>query len=617
MGILFSKEARLKSREAVQVFSIICGAISLFFVGLFPASTLGISLPLGLLSPALGVLVMHLFLIYPKKKGLPEYRYVFLGFNYLIVASAVALRFLGRSPPFWLVDVFVGLCVLVALGSVGNTLLTSRDFWARRRARLLSLVMLLSFITATSMFWAVIWEIPRISLERVLAISLIFPAAFAGIFLKEDVFNLERMFKRGAHQLLILGLAVTFALLLGLGWSEWGIHSDREWMLWVAIAIVVIAVARPVSTVFENKIHRWIQTKVFYPDVDKTFENASSLHQFLTDLARHCETNLNMKRISFSFFLDPTQKWTDSNSQVWELRANDLVRIYSNESRFVYSSTLYRGASPIGEIRFDGDDSLAFDPYSSPDWAGVVRDTARCLEILCLREFISIQQSFLAVGRMQSLLAHQMKNPLAIMKVCAGILASHIKDNEEAEELIKTIQDEVGRVSAAIQGVFEHSRRVEERQKTHLGTVIAQVKENVLSRFPGREFETSYWHGSERDDTKALIPIWVERDGLRQALNNLVVNAYEAGSPWVGVEIHFSPNDFSLVVRDRGPGLAEKMDLFKPFVTTKTHGTGLGLAHVKAFMDRNSGQIRVTSKRGEGSVFTLDFPNQFVLNDQI
>lgn len=617
MGMIFSKEARAKSFEAVEIFSLICFLISIFFLLVLPAETLGFPFSFGLWTPLLAALVMHLFLVYPKKKGNLFVRYGFLGSAYVLVLLMAVGKIAGRSPPYWAVDVFMGWCLLVALGSVGNTLLTSRDFWARRRARLISLVMLLSFTTAMSMFWAAVWDIPRISLERILAISFIFPAAFAGIFLKEDVFNLERLFKRGAHQLLFLGMAVTFALLMGLGWSEWGIHSGREWMLWVAIAIVVLAVARPASVLFENQIHRWIQTKVFYPDMERFFEDSKSLHQFLSDLSQHFETHLNMRRISFSFFADPTQKWSPSNSQAWEFRSGQLIRVYSQDEDFVFTSLLQRGSACIGKISFDGDDSLAFDPYGSIDWTQTVRDLARRLEILCLREFISIQQSYLAVGRMQSLLAHQMKNPLAIIKVCAGLLASHVKNNEEGEELIKTIQDEVGRVSAAIQGVFDHAGRVEEKQKIHLGMILAQVRENVLSRFSGREFEISYWRDGERDDAQALIPVWMERDGLRQSLNNLVVNAFEAGSSWVGVEIHFNTNEVSVVVKDRGPGLTEKIDLFKPFVTTKTHGTGLGLAHVKAFMDRNSGQIRVSTKRGEGSTFILDFPTQFVLNESI
>ncbi|MDB5036615.1 MAG: hypothetical protein JWQ35_143 [Bacteriovoracaceae bacterium] len=624
-GVSSHKELRLKSWEAVETFSTICLLVSLFFLILLPATTLGIPFSFSVLLPLLGVLVMHLFLVYPKHKGSKQIRYSVLGLSYGALLVIGIIRATGQTTALGISDLFVqnlgvptmGICFLVALGSLGNTLLTSRDFWARRRARLLSLVVLLSFISAISLFWAFIWESPHISLERVLSISLIFPTAFAVIFLKENVFNLERMFRRGLHQLLLLGMAVTLAILVGLSWSQWRLEPGREWMLWMAIAVVVIAVTRPAGSLFENTIHKWIQTKVRYPKVAELFENASSLCDFLSELSRHFESHLNMKNITFAFFQDPTQLWKATNEQVWRFHDRELTRSYSEANDLLYSSVLYQGQIPIGEIRFDGGDSLAFDPYTSPDWAGVVRDIARCLEILCLREFIAIQQSYLAVGRMQSLLAHQMKNPLAIIKVCAGLLNSRIREDEEGEELIKTIQGEVGRVSAAIQGVFEHSSRTESRQRIHLGSVLAQVKENALARFPKCEFEISYWSEKSRDDTQAMFGIWIEKEGLRQALSNLVVNAFEAGSTWVGIEVHFSSKEFSLIVKDRGPGLHEKIDLFKPFVTTKSHGTGLGLAHVKAFMDRSSGQIKVQSKRGEGTTFVLEFSKQFVMNDSL
>jgi hypothetical protein len=261
----------------------------------------------------------------------------------------------------------------------------------------------------------------------VLAISLLFPSAIAAIFLKENVFNLERLFRTGVHQLLILAVAITFALLVGLAWSQWAPGAKQEWLLWVAIAIVVIFLARPASVLFESRIHRLIQTQVRYPDVNDLFEQSKNLTDFLRALSAHFVSHLNMKFVHFSFFQDPTKPWGPSNEQRWEYHKGHLLRIYDPSVQTLYRSYLYRGDETIGEIRFDGGDALAFDPYSSKDWAICLRHTARCLEILSLREFISIQQSFLAVGRMQSLIAHQMKNPLAIIKVCAGLLTTHVR----------------------------------------------------------------------------------------------------------------------------------------------------------------------------------------------
>ena len=109
----------------------------------------------------------------------------------------------------------------------------------------------------------------------------------------------------------------------------------------------------------------------------------------------------------------------------------------------------------------------------------------------------------------------------------------------------------------------------------------------------------------------------MEPDGIRQTLTNLVVNAFEAGSSEVVLRIKLAHASLSIEVIDNGPGLPEKIDLFKPFVTTKPNGTGLGLAQVKSFVDRNDGSLHVKSNGGQGTTFTLEFSRQFVLNEGV
>lgn len=616
VGVSLVRQDRLRSSQATQIFSLLCFLVSLFFLSFLEVLSFTQGLAFTLLPLFISALSMHLFWVYPKEKARPWVRRILFSATYLGALLLAGLDFFrSETMAFhWLSPIFCGLCLLVGLGSLVNTLLTSRDFWARRRARLISFAMVGSFVLAVVVFWTSMMEVPRISLERLLAVSLIFPAAFSGIFLKENVFNLERLFRRGVHQLLLLAVASSFAVLVGIGWSQWVPLSSQEWWLWVAIAIGVILVARPASQLFEDRIHKLIQTRVRYPDVSDLFENSKSLGDFLKSFCAHCEENLNMRSIRLSFFQDPTQAWSLANSQSWDFKDSMMIRSYDLKEDVQYRNLLLRGDESIGEICFEGGDSLAFDPFSSREWTEVVRTLSRCIEILSMREFVAVQQSFLAVGRMQSLIAHQMKNPLAIIKVCAGLLANHMKGNEEGEELLRTIQDEVARVASAVQSVFEHSSQRSAPERVHLGAVLSQIKENVLARFPNREIEVSYWIDEKRDEAMSVFGIWIEKEGFRQALTNLVVNAFEAGSSWVGLEVRLNKKEFSVVVRDRGPGVSEKLDLFKPFVTTKPHGTGLGLSHVKSFVDRNKGQIRVESRKGEGSSFTLEFSRDFVLN---
>jgi signal transduction histidine kinase len=277
-----------------------------------------------------------------------------------------------------------------------------------------------------------------------------------------------------------------------------------------------------------------------------------------------------------------------------------------------------RGDFKIGELSLEGSDGLAFDPQHSAEWADCVRSISRCLELLCLRDFVSIQQGFLAVGRMQSLLAHEMKNPLAIIKVCSGILTSHIQGDEEAEELLKTIQDEVRRISIGIQHVFDQSAQTGQKSRVNLSQIFEEIRTSVFQRFSNTILEFSMWKNGEKQPTQeALLWVWMDREGLMQTLRNLIINAFEAKATKVEIEVHQTDQQLSLIVRDNGGGIAEELDLFKPFMTTKPQGTGLGLTNVKAFVDQNGGQIRVQTKRKEGTTFILDFSKQFVMNGEV
>ncbi|MGA0164427.1 MAG: sensor histidine kinase, partial [Bdellovibrionota bacterium] len=273
----------------------------------------------------------------------------------------------------------------------------------------------------------------------------------------------------------------------------------------------------------------------------------------------------------------------------------------------------------LGEIRYSGGDGIAFDPHNSRDWENVCRDVARCLELLILREYLVTQQSLLAVGRMQALLAHEMKNPLAVIKVCAGILQDRLHGDEDSEECLRTIDSEVNRVSHAVQKVFTHSSSHEKRARTELCHLIQTLRQMALARFPDRQIQLQF--KSEEgiaDNFESLkIWVWIEPEAFQQCLMNLVVNAFEAASPEVTLTVELEKEKrLRLIVQDRGSGIAPGVELFKPFLSTKAFGTGLGLSQVKSCVERHLGRIYVKSKEGRGSSFYLDFPSSIFVKQE-
>ncbi|PIR22667.1 MAG: hypothetical protein COV44_06750 [Deltaproteobacteria bacterium CG11_big_fil_rev_8_21_14_0_20_45_16] len=611
-----------KTQESVEVFSVLCFFLSIFFLLSLPSLTLGLHYPVSLLTPLMGGLILHLFCVYPKRKGSDRIRIGLIVLGYLAATTLIGWRVIiwddKSSTKVWhFADlVFLGLCLISAMCALGNTLFTSKDFWARRRARILSVVFILFFIGLVSVFFSFLWTGPRISWERILGVSVLFPVAFAFVFSKENVFDLERIFRRGLHQILFMGIAVLFAVLVGMSWQQLSDQTTQyDWILWSTIAMCVVLVARPVGLWFEARLGSLIQLRVRFPKVDEIFEASENLENFLTKLSQHFHDYLNMESVTFRFYRDPTNPWSKDNEQIWQYREGRLQRMYAYQNQCFYFSNLKRGSLNMGDISFSGGDALAFDPVTSASWDRVVHAVAQCLELLVLRDYLLSQQGLLAVGRMQALLAHEMKNPLAVIKICSGLLQSHIDESEEAEEIVRTIQNEVERVSDAIQGIFNHSGRDEKRDRVDLYQLIEKVKQSCLARFPRNSIELKLLVDSDQIEWKeGALWMWTEREGLRQSLMNLVINAFEAGSDWVGIEIYArSRQHLRIVVKDHGPGIPKELDLFKPFVTTKANGTGLGLSHVKAFVDRHSGRIQVSSRSQKGTSFVMEFSPEFVL----
>ncbi|HSX71441.1 MAG TPA: ATP-binding protein, partial [Pseudomonas sp.] len=102
------------------------------------------------------------------------------------------------------------------------------------------------------------------------------------------------------------------------------------------------------------------------------------------------------------------------------------------------------------------------------------------------------------------------------------------------------------------------------------------------------------------------------RDTLVGAVLNLIENAIQAGGREASLKVHLYTrgNDLRLSISDNGPGIAPATlaRLGEPFFTTKTTGTGLGLAVVQAVVRAHQGEVRLRSRVGRGTCVTLVLP---------
>jgi signal transduction histidine kinase len=220
-----------------------------------------------------------------------------------------------------------------------------------------------------------------------------------------------------------------------------------------------------------------------------------------------------------------------------------------------------------------------------------------------------------ALGQLSAGLAHEIRNPLGVIKGSAEMLNQKLQQSDElARELAGYISSEVNRLSALVTEFLDFARPLHaELHPADLGALLDRVLKTVADRWTGKPVRVERCYASNLP----LVPI--DESLCEQAFLNLVQNAYEAmdengGSLRVEVVRVNQEDRDGIQVRlsDTGPGVPRHLreEIFNPFVTTKKTGVGLGLSIVSKIIDGHQGSIRVDSGPQGGAMFTVFFPLQ-------
>jgi signal transduction histidine kinase len=218
-----------------------------------------------------------------------------------------------------------------------------------------------------------------------------------------------------------------------------------------------------------------------------------------------------------------------------------------------------------------------------------------------------------ALGQLSAGLAHEIRNPLGVIKGSAEMLTQKLQASDElARELAGYISTEVNRLSALVTEFLDFARPL--HAQPHPADLIAlldRVLQIVADRFVGKQSVRV-----ERDYASGLPLVPLDESLCEQAFLNLVQNAYEAMEAGGTLRIEVQPatqNDregVQLRLADTGPGVPEELreEIFNPFVTTKKTGVGLGLSIVSKIVDGHHGSIHVENGPEGGAVFAIFFP---------
>jgi two-component system sensor histidine kinase AtoS len=215
------------------------------------------------------------------------------------------------------------------------------------------------------------------------------------------------------------------------------------------------------------------------------------------------------------------------------------------------------------------------------------------------------------VGELAAGLAHEIKNPLAAIKVAVDVLSAELEEPKDARDILGRVNDQVKQIEVLIRGLLNFARPAEPKFfHVNINDVLDKTCMLVMPEHHSPSSEAVL----VKELDEHLPKTAADPMQLHQVFLNLIQNALDA-IPDRGVVTVRTMHDqqehaIMIEVRDTGRGIDESaMDkVFRPFFTTKNDGTGLGLPVSMQIVEQHGGNMTVGRNPGGGTVFTITIP---------
>jgi len=221
------------------------------------------------------------------------------------------------------------------------------------------------------------------------------------------------------------------------------------------------------------------------------------------------------------------------------------------------------------------------------------------------QEAVIRQENLATMGRMVANIAHEIRNPLSIIRTSADRLKRRHDIDDEA---LSYISEEVDDLNRVLTGYLEFARADGAGERAPQSGLRVLRRSLVAAHSDAEEKGVTLEEALPEDD----VQINGDANRLRQAVLNVLVNAIQATEPGGTVTISLKTRAGKAVVevRDTGHGI-EARDIERitdPFFTTRVDGSGLGLSVVRTVVDEHDGSLTVESTPGQGTSVTMAFP---------
>lgn len=230
-------------------------------------------------------------------------------------------------------------------------------------------------------------------------------------------------------------------------------------------------------------------------------------------------------------------------------------------------------------------------------------------QLLSAQSELARAERLSGLGMLAAGVAHEINNPLAVIRGNAELLQEIITDDTQGGEEVEEILTESARIERIVSNLRVFSRNGLKRVTSfsvpelldailnQMGHQISLEKFRVVREYQGKRCE-----------------IEGDSDQLRQVFTNLIINGLQAmpdgGELFLDLQLDHNGSMVKISVADSGCGIIpeHREKLFTPFFSTKSRGTGLGLAVSYGIIADHGGEILVSSQVGEGTVFTVILP---------
>jgi two-component system NtrC family sensor kinase len=210
------------------------------------------------------------------------------------------------------------------------------------------------------------------------------------------------------------------------------------------------------------------------------------------------------------------------------------------------------------------------------------------------------------VGRLAGSVAHEVNNPLQAIALHLELIADEVLP-DPASKRLGIVQEELSRIARIVQRLLDFQRPTLGKRACHdvlglLDDVLALAEKQL------QQFHIKIHRTGEAN----LKTVWAAGNRLKQVFLNIILNAAEAMPGGGELRIHTQQSNgfISITFSDSGPGMSAEVmgHLFEPFFSTKTNGSGLGLAVSHEIVSQHGGTIEAHSRPNHGSIFTVTLP---------